>query len=400
MNATTEFAENGGIAGKLTFSVEHENGVVSQRELDLPRERYTSCGRVWGDGSRQVTSNRCKLQENGEAILFSVLLSTEPNGSVVAMDKERGVTGANDTVVQYRLVTADYVRDWPEDGENEQPLRQFGPDQIYVPERCLYMSPLSSFAAMGGDSGYRYLMNDRGFYKTDRSNTTVVNLADGEGWEDWQEFPWSEKEWEELFWPESSGKVLLSGAIERKYCPLSEREFLLRVDGALWLVELRGNLQTDPFIYSIYTLVPEYTKGSAQWEVVLTANAIAFPFVFDMEYDEISAVCTERPLMDLDGFEHPTGEIGLYSTKSDHALVFPEGHTVYWYPYDADRVPANQAEISVAVQKDGQTLCFCTIYIRSWVEAETGNRTYTATLVGTGLVMEQNPDGGAIIRLK
>lgn len=399
-------AEGGGFSGPLRYSTIDENRTIVNREVDLPREHYTGSGTTLGDGLKKANSIRRDLRENGEAILFSVILSTEPDGSVTAMHKELGVTGANDTVIQYRLVTADYVRDWPEKINGnlfcyipDQPLWDGPTAEIYVSERCLYLTPYSSYAAMGGDSGYRYLMGDNGVHKVRSDGSGGFTLTAVPNWEKWEEFPWTEEEWKALFWTEDMWLVDVSSYAKREYCFLSEEACLLRMDGSLWLVELRHNEQMGTHVYSIYSLVPERTKGSVQWEVNLTSGSIAFPFVFDMEYDEISAVCTERPLVDLDGFEPPT-EIGVYSPKSDYALVFPEGHAVYWSPINADREFAKSGIIHFTVHREETMVCAGTVYIHSWVEAETGNRTYSATLVGTGLVMEQNPDGGAVIRLR
>ena len=353
-----------------------------------------------------MTSDRCELQENGEAILFSVLLSTEPNGSVVAMDKEKGITGANDTVVQYRLVTADYVRDWPEDGENEQPLRQFGPDQIYVPERCLYMSPLSSVAAMGGDSGYRYVVGEDGFYKIRqdiRSATLLaeaglpqkieIPLAEGDGWAKWEEFPWSDEEWEAMFWPEGMWKLDISGCREKKYCALSQGYCLLQMDGSLWLADITEGDKLGPRFWSIYLLVPESTKGSAQWEYapMLSSRIPHFRFEVGMEYDELTAICNGGTLSYYGAGEDEIGD----------AVIVPAGEALYWSPPDEDGSLVEQSRIHIAVQKDGVTACFATVYLCGDRIVETGRTVFTARLVGTGLVIGQSSEGeGAIIRLQ
>ena len=294
-------------------------------------------------------------------------------------------------------------------GQPEPPPRQFGPDQTYVPERCLYMSPFSSFLALGGDSGYRYQMGDGGFYMIRQDPGTAIPpseakipLAEGNGWAKWEMFPWTDKEWETLFWPEGMWKLDISGYGKRQYCALSQGYCLLRMDGELWLADIKEDDKIGTHVWSIYQLVPQSTKGVVQWEFAptLSSRQPYFRFEFDMEYDEISANCTERLLVDLDGFEHPAGEPGIYSPESDYALRFPAGHAVYWCPWDANRANATQATISFAVNKDEQTVCFCTVYISGHRVEESGNWIYTATLVGTGLVMEQNPDGGAVIRVK
>ena len=365
-------------------------------------------------GDHEAFPMKRKLGANDQAILFSAVLSLDEGTTV---NVEDGVVGHNDTVVQYRLVTADYVRDWSEtiNGNlyydyNMAPVRDGStmiyPAAIYVSERCLYLTPYSSYGAIGGDSGYRYVLGEGGVHKVRNDNSVGFTLTADPDWENWETFPWTDKEWKALFWTDL-WSVDVDGYGKREYCRLSEEACLLRMDGALWLVEFAHNEQMGKHIYSIYELVQQNKKGTAQWEYGSPSDAsttpfasMAFPFVFDMEYDEISAVCTERPLTDLDGFEWPKGQPGIYSPETDYALTFPKGHTVYWCATDVDRVPAEQSTIHFTVHEGEQMVCAGTIYIHSWVEAETGNRTYSATLVGTGLVMEQNPDGGAIIRLR
>ena len=307
--------------------------------------------------------------------------------------------------------TADQQTEQP-----EQPPRQFGPDRIYVPERCLYMSPFSSFLAMGGDSGYRYQMGDGGFYMIRQDPNTAfppseakIPLAEGYGWAKWEDFPWADEEWEALFWPDGMWKLDISGYREKSYCALSQGYCLLKMDGELWLAEIMKDDKIGIRAWEIYQLVPQNSKGVVQWEFDPTPDAsaalftsLAFPFVFDMEYDEISAVCTERTLVDLDGFEwpNPDSQPGIYSPEADHGMVFPEGSAMYWCATDANRVPAQRSTVRFTVHKGEQTVCAGTVYIEGHRVEETGNMIYTASLVGTGLFMEQNPDGGAIIRIR
>jgi len=275
--------------------------------------------------------------------------------------------------------------------QTERPPRQFGPDRAYVSEKCLYLAPYSSYYPAGGNSGYRYRMGDGGFSMTWQATGVETTLAEGYGWAKWEQFPWSDKEWNALFWPDGMRAVDISGYEKREYCPLSQEYCLLRMDGELWLVQLNLNEQMGAHVHDIYTLVPEAAKGSAQWEFapMLSSREPWFRFEFDMEYDEISAACSETPLMDVDG-----------EKGSDHALMFPAGHAVYWSPVDGVQSPAAESTIHFTARKDGKNLCWGTVYIRGTRIEDSGTMLYTATLVGTGLVMEQNPDGGAVIRLK
>ncbi len=288
--------------------------------------------------------------------------------------------------------TADQT-DLPQQTEQpEPPPRNYGPDMIFVPERCLYMSSLSSFAAMGGDNGYRYRLGDGGFYMIQQDTGAVFPLAEGYGWAKWEEFPWTDAEWEALFWPEGMWKLDVSGYEKREYCALSQGHCLLRMDGELWLADINADNKIGTHIWSIYLLVPQYTKGSAQWEYapMLSSRIPYFQVEFDMEYDEISASCSAGGLSYYGGGEDESGRV----------VTVPAGQAMYWSPLGEDGSRAEQCTLHIAVQKDGLTACFCTVYISGHRVEETGEMIYTATLVGTDLVMEQNPDGGAVIRMK
>ena len=67
---------------------------------------------------------------------------------------------------------------------------------------------------------------------------------------------------------------------------------------------------------------------------------------------------------------------------------------------DGGQSPVAESTIHFTARKDGKNLCWGTIYIQGTPIEDSGTMLYTATLVGTGLVMEQNPDGGAVIRLR
>lgn len=106
------------------------------------------------------------------------------------------------------------------------------------------MNPLSSYAAVGGDSGYRYIINENTFVIMNRNSGNIVSInsnppvdtaesipvsyvADVAKWE-WQEFPYTDEEWADLYSPgglKNIGEIL--------YQRLEKNRFLLRVDGDL-----------------------------------------------------------------------------------------------------------------------------------------------------------------------
>ena len=106
------------------------------------------------------------------------------------------------------------------------------PGTTYVPYQCIYMNPLSSYAAMGGDSGLKYILGGEYLVIVNRGNGSIMSISsnpkgemldNGSGdsramvevgdW-DWKEFPYSDEEWEALFWPEG---IFVVEDIREKY---------------------------------------------------------------------------------------------------------------------------------------------------------------------------------------
>ncbi len=259
----------------------------------------------------------------------------------------------------------------------EPPPRNYGPDMIFVPERCLYLSPMLSYYPMGGDNGYLYRMGDSGVHQVNRSTGDVAALAEDPDWEQWEKFPWSAREWKKLFLADELGMVDIRDYDERLYCPLSENFCLLRMDKTLWVVGFLHGDNGETHIYSIYELVLQNSKGSAQWEYapILSSRQPYFCFEFDVGGGELSASCIGGKLSE------------------------PDGQGVKWYPMDEDGMIADQGAVYFIINQDETMACSGTVYIQGHRVEQSGNWIYTAHLVGTGLVMEQN-DGGALIRVK
>jgi len=281
------------------------------------------------------------------------------------------------------------------------------PGTTYVSWQCLYMNPLSSYAAMGGDSGYKYVISDRSFTILNRNNGNVVSInsrpnvdtaestpvsyeTDVEKWA-WQEFPYTDEEWAALYVPGSFGAMKGISQLydEILYQPIEKNRFLLRVDGDLWLVELKNNPQMGTYLWSIYSLVPESAMGVAQWELTNYSSRLpVFRFEFDLDYDEISAVCTESDLVAFDADGKP----------SDSSMLLKAGDALYWSPLGENGVPVTYADIHFSVHKDGVMTYAGTIYIESTGGGNNGRLIYTASLVGTGLHLSPNTEyeGGVI----
>ena len=250
----------------------------------------------------------------------------------------------------------------------------------YVSWQCLYMSPLNSFAGIGGDSGCRYLITADAFTIQDRNGGKQVFKTD---W-NWQDFSYSDEEWTELTAP--FGGPDLSARSQKLQLSLSSRYDLLWMDGELWLVQFGSHPNETAYIWSIYSLIPESAMGFAEWEFHPAVSSVypAFPFTFDMDYDEITVFCSEGNLIDYDAVGN--------KAITDTFLTFPAGNRVYWCPMDDDGVSTG-AELSFTMQRGDTTVAAGTVYITG-----SGNL-YTARLVGTGLVMTQSEEYGAVISL-
>ena len=258
----------------------------------------------------------------------------------------------------------------------------------YVPYQCIYMNPVSSFYPFGGDSGFIYVVEEKGFSAVYRGGGQVAAvdnqpLLDTAGsrpatalagiqWS-WQPFPYTDEAWAALClfdlgtmedFPRQHQEIL--------YQPLSPLSFLLRVDGDLWLVELQDDGQRT-FLWSIYSLVPEEAMGVAQWEYApaLSDRSPYFPIALPVKHTIVS--CRGGSAEELDG--------GLG-----------------WSPVEADGRLAQTGILSFTFETGGETYAG-TLYFT----ASGGNdsrQIYTASLVGTGLSLAPNGMGeGGVIAL-
>lgn len=281
------------------------------------------------------------------------------------------------------------------------------PGTTYVSYQCIYMNPLSSYAAVGGDSGHKYVISENSFTILNRNDGNIVSInsnptvdtaestpvsyeADVSKWE-WQEFPYTDEDWASLYWPEGFGMQNINEIYEEiLYQPLENNRFLLRVDGDIWLVELRNNDRMGTYLWSIYSLVPESAMGVAQWEYapMLSSRSPVFRFEFDMDYTEISAVSVDGLLVD---WETP-------GKTSDHSMTFKKGAPLCWSPQDEDELQVNKATIHFTVLNGDVNLYSGKLYIEGAGGNSDGRPIYTAHLVGTGLHLEPNPEqeGGVI----
>ncbi len=124
----------------------------------------------------------------------------------------------------------------------------------YRSKDCLYMNPLSSYAAIGGNSGYYYRVEEDAFVEINKVDGSETRME--VDWWAWQEFPYTDEEWAALYFPSLGEREGLSKYYEEiLYQPISKRKFLLRLDGQLWLVQVNNDHKAGTYLWSIYSLV-------------------------------------------------------------------------------------------------------------------------------------------------
>lgn len=164
-----------------------------------------------------------------------------------------------------------FIRDLPD--TTEQPTSDL-PDYLpYKSVKCVYMSPLSSYVSANGDSGYSYMIGEDRVSicrKTGVGNQPTVF----EDLPDWRTL--TGQEWKGMFEfdmaPDISGYV--STPLIRE---LSADYALVRVDGDLWMVELRGG-----YVWSVYELAPDtHSATLAEWSADLTGDGVEEAIVLE-----------------------------------------------------------------------------------------------------------------------
>lgn len=298
------------------------------------------------------------------------------------------------------------------DGNESSEIASVGeiiPGTTYVPYQCIYMNPLSSYAAMGGDSGCKYILGGDYLVIINRGNGNIVSITSNpdaeildhgsgesksmvqvEDW-DWEVFPYTDDEWEELFWPEG---IFVIEDIREKYenilyIRLSSEMFLMNADGSVWLVELSNDPNVGTYIWSIYSLVPESAMGFAQWEFAPMLSSIlpVFRVEFDMEYSSIQATCDNGLLADWDAPE----------STSNTIMTYKEGSALYWSPSSEDGYAVTSAKILFTVMNGGTPIYQGNIYLEG-NSGSNGRRIYNASLIGAGMYLAPNMENeGAVI---
>ena len=297
---------------------------------------------------------------------------------------------------QGRLVYADETLRLESLPAAEAPL---SPGSTYVSYQCIYWNPAGS-QLRSDDTGVRYVVGEDDFTLVSRSGA-LPGTGDADPAVDttgshetrltgvtwgWQPFPYTDAAWADLFLPQSDGAAqsLTARHAEILYQPLSDDYFLLRVDGDLWLAQLRDDGERT-FLSSIHSLVSEAAMGVAQWEFapILSSRSPYFPLTLDLPFTEGSVRCTGGALL----------ADGQLATAAD----LRTGDGLFWSPLGADGELAQSAALRFALSGEAGETWTGTVYLTASGGGD-GRQVYTASLVGAGLHLSPNAQGeGGVI---
>ncbi|MBE6657724.1 MAG: M56 family metallopeptidase [Ruminococcaceae bacterium] len=273
--------------------------------------------------------------------------------------------------------------------------------EVYVSERCIYMTPLSSSLSIGGDTGYRYLIDpeQHSFCQIDRDTGSIQMVGSLLG--GWKAFPWTDEEWAELFVFGAIKDTAISEVYShRKAMPLGADQYLLSMDDELWLMKASKHPDGSEYVWSIHELVPESQKGFAYYRYMPAVSALPpyLTITFDLPEDmNISAYCGETALASVP-------DKG-WAQEWNHSWQNKNGELqVCWSPNERldGYIPGgvSQASITFTALNDDQTrYCAGTIYItRDDNITDSWDDWYRVTVVGDGLTMSNDESGfGALV---
>ena len=268
------------------------------------------------------------------------------------------------------------------------------PGSTYVSYQCIYWNPANS-QLRSDDTGVRYVVGEDDFTLVSRSGA-LPGTGDADPAVDttgshetrltgvtwgWQPFPYTDAAWADLFPIQSDGAAqsLTARHGEILYQPLSDDYFLLRVDGDLWLAQLRDDGE-DTILWSIHSLVSEAAMGVAQWEFapMLSSRSPYFPLTLDLPFTEGSVRCTGGALL----------ADGQLVTAAD----LRDGDGLFWSPLGADGELAQSAALRFALSGEAGETWTGTVYLTASGGGD-GRQVYTASLVGAGLHLSPNAQG-------
>lgn len=247
----------------------------------------------------------------------------------------------------------------------------------WVPYRCLYQSLLSSWYTPNGDSGAVYHLNPQMFAVEHRNGTSQV--YDSVAW-NWKTLN-RENELLSSVIPTGIGS---QGAV---YQTIDELLWLVWADQQLLLVQTYGTPSGEQELWSVYQLIPANAMGQAQWTYDPSiASYPGFGFDFDMEYTHVTVTTTAGQLLSVDKRIHVLHSPG-------ETVQINEGYSVFWIPTDGAGNFVPLAYLSFQVWNGDEVICTGTLRITGGESLlGLGRKNYTATVLGEGLTLTQNPE--------
>ncbi len=284
----------------------------------------------------------------------------------------------------------------PKDEPSGHALKDVEPvalEGTYVPWDCVHQHPAVSYVSLAGNSGYKYVFENGSLSIIDQA--TGKRSGEFELAEAWQELPWSDEEWEAMLMLTTDSYVSLSQQyMSVLYCPLDgQDQFLMLVDGQLWIVSSYTESDGSRYIMGIYSLVPEDDMGCAQGHYnPVFSSQWGIPINFDIEnLDHVNILCDTGMVafagegyIDIRDFDH----------GDDNSML--AGDTLLWSPINTKDGSAAVYPIGViqfTAVTDTQGISG-TIYLDSCSMGDnSGSYIYTLRVVGTGLYIQQDSNG-------
>lgn len=217
-----------------------------------------------------------------------------------------------------------------------EPADPLADGSVYITTDCVFLNPLSSAFRGDGDSGFFYYIDSGDFVAVHRNSMTSQRLEGMEA--QWRDLPFTDEEWNAKFWMDP---VDLSGYTERLYRHLEGGQYLLSLDGALWLVEDRLN---EVGVWSIFALEQADSIAEAQWSYMDGVDAAHRPMVleFDLEFDRLHLDCDRGQIY------------GATTNVNYKEKIYYSGQNevLYWTPLNLDGSTApDLAEITFTLWK-------------------------------------------------
>lgn len=289
---------------------------------------------------------------------------------------------------ELKKLLADHVTDGKQTDNQEisdEIVQQQPSMGTWVPYRCLYQNPASSWYSPCGDSGSVYDLHPQMFIVRDRYG---IRQEYGDVVWNWQTLPQENELLSSIipFRPSYGNRSAVYQTIE-------DSIYLIWVDQRLLLVETYQTPAGDA-LWSAYELVPFNAMGEAHWVYDPSiASQPGFGFDIDMDYTHVTVSTTAGQLLTVDKRMHQLHGPG-------EQVEINSGYSIFWIPTDGQGNFVSGAYLPIQVWNGDEMICSGTLWITGGDETDPGQgrRNYTATVIGEGLTITQNMDfmGGLV----